>query len=163
MAALSGGHLQLFQGGSSTELLYSPELSVMDDDIAGWIGRVLRGARIDDETLAVDVINEVGPIPGNYLGHAHTREWWNKEDSFLAVTDHEPYSSWVMSGRKDMLDRAKEKVQDILASHQPTPLTDAEEEAVEDVLKGARDHYRGKGVISDADWSVYMEGLSHGA
>ena len=80
MASLSGGHLQLFQGGSSTELLYSPELAVMDDDIAGWIGRVLQGARVDDETLAIDVINEVGPIPGNYLGHAHTREWWNKED-----------------------------------------------------------------------------------
>ena len=160
MAALSGGHLQLFQGGSSTELLYSPELAVMDDDIAGWIGRVLQGARIDDETLAVDVINEVGPIPGNYLGHAHTREWWNKEDSFLAVTDHEPYSSWVMTDRKDMLDKAKDKVQDILATHQPKPLTDSEEEAIEDILTEARSHYRGKGVISDADWSTYMDGLN---
>ena len=163
MAALSGGHLQLFQGGSSTELLYSPELSVMDDDIAGWIGRVLQGARIDNETLAIDVINEVGPIPGNYLGHAHTREWWKNEDSFLAVTDHEPYSSWVMSGRKDMLDRAREKVQDILATHQPRPLTDCEEEAVEDILNRARAHYRGKGVIPDAEWSTYMEALSDSA
>ena len=159
MAALSGGHLQLFQGGSSTELLYSPELAVMDDDIAGWIGRVLQGARIDDETLAVDVINEVGPIPGNFLGHAHTREWWNKEDSFLAVTDHEPYSSWVISDRKDMLGRAKDRVKDILATHQPAALTDSEEEAIEAILNEARGHYMRMGVISDVDWSAYMEAL----
>ena len=157
MAALSGGHLQLFQGGSSTELLYSNELAVMDDDIAGWIGRVLQGARIDEETLAVDVIDEVGPIPGQYLGHAHTREWWNKEDYFLAVTDHQPYSEWVTTGKHDMLDHAREKVQAILGTHKPMPLTASQEQAVEDALQDARSHYRKLGVINDEDWSLYME------
>jgi hypothetical protein len=61
-----------------------------------------------------------------------------------------------------MLDRAKEKVEEILATHEPVPLTDAEEEAIEDVLKQARDYYRGKGMISDAEWTTYMEELSLG-
>jgi trimethylamine--corrinoid protein Co-methyltransferase len=159
MAALSGGHLQLFQGGSSTELLFSPELMVMDDDVAGWIGRVLQGAQVNEETLAVDVINDVGPIPGHYLGHAHTRQWWDKEDYFMAVADHEPYSSWVTTGKKDMLGHAKEKVEEILANHQPMPLSAADEEAIAGVLEEARRHYRAKGVISDSDWSDYMEEL----
>ena len=65
-----------------------------------------------------------------------------------------------MTDRKDMLDKAKGKVQDILATHQPKPLADSEEEAIEDILTEARGHYRGKGVISDADWSTYMDGLN---
>jgi trimethylamine--corrinoid protein Co-methyltransferase len=157
MAALSGGNLQLFQGGSSTELLFSPELAVMDDDIAGWIGRVLQGAQVDDATLAIDVINEVGPIPGHYLGHAHTREWWEKENYFLAVTDHEPYSGWVASGKPDMLDHARAKVTEILATHRPQPLTAAQEQGIEDALGEARSRYRKAGMIGDDDWSRYME------
>jgi hypothetical protein len=66
----------------------------------------------------------------------------------------------VIGDKKDMLDKAKDKVQEILATHQPIPLSDSEEEAVEDVLKEARDHFRGKGVISDAEWSVYMKQLT---
>jgi trimethylamine--corrinoid protein Co-methyltransferase len=156
MAALSGGHVQLFQGGSSSELLYSPELSVMDDDIAGWIGRVLEGVRVDDETLAVEVIDDVGVVPGHYLGHAHTREWWDKEDAFLAVTDHEPYSSWVTSGKPDMLSRARDKVEEILGTHRPLPLTAEEERGVEGILDEARRYYRDRDAIGDDEWSAYL-------
>jgi trimethylamine--corrinoid protein Co-methyltransferase len=159
MSALSGGHLHLYQGGSSSELLYSPELAVMDDDVAGWIGRVLEGVTVTDETLAVDVINDVGPIPGHYLGHPHTRQWWQKENYFLQVTDYEPYSSWVSSGKKDMLSRARERVAEILESHKPLPLTSDQEQGIEDALKAARKHYRERDMISAEEWSEYMQVL----
>jgi len=162
LSALSGGHVQMFQGGTSVELMYNPELSVMEDDVAGWIGGVLEGPIFNDETLAIDLINEVGPVPGHYLATAHTRKWWNKEDTFPQVADTESYPMWVTSGRRDMLDRAKEKVQEILETHRPTPLTDSQEQAIEDVLAEARTHYRGKGMITDAEWSDYMEELSLG-
>ena len=44
----------------------------------------------------------------------------------------------------------------------PTPLTDSQEQAIEDVLAEARTHYRGRGMITDAEWSDYMEELSLG-
>jgi hypothetical protein len=59
-----------------------------------------------------------------------------------------------------MLDKAKDKVREILATHQPKPLSDSEEQAVEDILKEARSHFRRKGVISDAEWLVYQGGSS---
>jgi trimethylamine--corrinoid protein Co-methyltransferase len=160
--ALTGGHINLYHGGSSTELLYSSELAVMEDDVAGWIGHVMEGATINDETLAIDLINEVGPLPGHYLGTAHTRKWWNKQHYFPKVADLSSYASWVQAGKKDMLDLAKEKVQEILATHKPLPLTDAQEQAIEDVLKEARNYYRKRGMISDAEWSEYMRVLSSG-
>ena len=162
LSALAGGHVQMYQGGSSVELLYSPELAVMEDDVAGWIGGVLEGPIFDDETLAIDLINEVGPIPGHYMAQAHTRKWWDKEDAFPQVADTESYASWITTGKRDMLDRAKEKVAEILETHRPTPLSDPQEEAIDDVLAEARSYYRGKGMISDAEWSAYMEELSLG-
>jgi trimethylamine--corrinoid protein Co-methyltransferase len=158
MAALSGGHLQLYQGGSSSELLYSPELSVMDDDVAGWIGRALQGVRVDDATLGIDVIDQVGTVPGHYLGTAHTREWWNKEDYFMAVADHEPYSSWVVGGKKDMLDHARDRVAEILASHRPMPLTESQEKGIEAALAEARTRYRTE--VPEDEWSRYMEAVA---
>jgi trimethylamine--corrinoid protein Co-methyltransferase len=50
-----------------TELLYHPVLSILDDDIPGWIGRFLQGVAVTDETMAIDLIKQVGPIPGHYL------------------------------------------------------------------------------------------------
>ena len=157
LAAISGAHLHNFQGSASLELLYSPVLSVMDDDGAGWIGRVLEGASITEETLAFEVINQVGPSPGHYLGTAHTREWWKKETYFPKVADTEHYASWIKTGKKDMFARAKEKVEEILATHKPLPLTPEQEQGVEDVLNEARAYYKKRGEISDKEWEEYQK------
>jgi hypothetical protein len=56
-----------------------------------------------------------------------------------------------------MLDRAREKVEEILGTHRPLPLTASQEEGIEEALGEARTHYRQQGVISDEEWSRYME------
>jgi trimethylamine--corrinoid protein Co-methyltransferase len=158
--ALSGAHLQIFQGGSSGELLYHPVLSILDNDVAGWIGRFIEGVSVTDETMAIDLINQVGPIPGHYLSTAHTREWWRKEQYLPQVADLSPYPVWLKSGKKDALALAKEKMEEILASHKPIPLTPEQEQAIEDILSEARGYYRKKELISDEDWTVYENWFS---
>jgi trimethylamine--corrinoid protein Co-methyltransferase len=159
VSALSGGHVFLFQGGSAIELLYHPVLSILDDDVAGWIGRFLEGVSISEETLAIDLINEVGPIPGHYLSTAHTREWWRKEQWLPKAADLEAYPVWLRSGKKDALALARERMESILATHKPKPLTPEQERAVEDVLSEARRFYRDRGTITDEEWSTYMRTL----
>jgi trimethylamine--corrinoid protein Co-methyltransferase len=158
--ALSGGHLQIFQGGSCGELLYHPVLSILDDDVAGWVGRFLEGVTVSDETLAIDLINQVGPIPGHYLGTAHTREWWRKEQWLPQAADLEAYPVWVRSGKKDALTLARERMEEILATHTPAPLTLEQDQAIEGILTEAREHYRKEGLVSDQEWSDYMKVLS---
>jgi trimethylamine--corrinoid protein Co-methyltransferase len=155
--ALSGGHLFIFQGGSAGELMYHPALSVLDDDVAGWIGRFIQGVTVNDETLAIDLINQVGPIPGHYLSTAHTREWWQVEQYLPKAADLEAYPVWVKSGKKDALALAKERVAEILETHKPIPLTSEQEVAVEDIMKEARNYYKEKGLISDEEWPEYMK------
>ena len=159
MSCLSGGHLMLFQGGSAVELLYHPVLSILDDDIAGWIGRFLEGVTVNDVTLAIDLINQVGPIPGHYLSTAHTREWWQKEQFIPKVADLEAYPVWIKSGKRDALALAKERMEQILATHEPSPLTAEEDQAISDILIEAREYYRDRGMISDGEWKVYMQTL----
>jgi len=79
IAALSGANLIEFQGCVHGELTYHPVQSVLDDDIAGWIGRFVEGVEVSDETLAIDLIEQVGPIPGYFLNKEHTRNWWKRE------------------------------------------------------------------------------------
>lgn len=155
--ALTGGHLFIFQGGSSGELMYHPALSVLDDDVAGWIGRFLEGVTVNDVTLAIDLINQIGPIPGHYLSTAHTREWWQKEQFLPKAADLEAYPVWIKSGKKDALELAKDRVEQILATHKPLPLTPDQEQSIEDVLKEARTYYRDKNLISDEEWDEYMK------
>jgi trimethylamine--corrinoid protein Co-methyltransferase len=157
--ALSGGHLQIFQGGSCGELLYHPVLSILDDDVAGWIGRFLEGVNVTDDTLAINLINQVGPIPGQYLGTAHTREWWREEQWLPKAADLEAYPVWVRSGKKDALALAKERMEGILSTHEPSPLTPEQDLAIEEILSEARRYYRSKGLISDEEWSGYVGGL----
>jgi trimethylamine--corrinoid protein Co-methyltransferase len=158
--ALSGNHMQIFQGGSQGELSFHPYQSILDDDVAGWIGRFLEGVTTTDETMAIDLINQVGPIPGHFLSTAHTREWWRKEQWLPKSADLESYPVWVRSGKKDALALAKERMDEILETHQPTPLSPDQEQAIEDILKEARQFYRDKEFISDEEWSVYMKTLA---
>jgi trimethylamine--corrinoid protein Co-methyltransferase len=154
-AAISGANLVQLHGSINAELTFHPLQAILDDDVAGMIGRFIEGVEITDETLAIDLINEVGPIPGHYLDKAHTRKWWKLEQFMPRSADRLTYPEWMAKGKKNALDYAKERMDEILATHRPMPLTPEQEQAIEDVLKEAREHYRKEGMISDEDWEEY--------
>ena len=62
---------------------------------------------------------------------------------------------WVKSGKKDALALAKERMEEILSTHNPMPLSPEEEQALVNILIEARKYYRDKGLISDEDWVDY--------
>ena len=61
--------------------------AVLDDDVAGMIGRFIEGVEVSDETLAIDLISDVGPISGIFLNKEHTRKWWEKEQYMTRTAD----------------------------------------------------------------------------
>jgi trimethylamine:corrinoid methyltransferase-like protein len=90
------------------------------------------------------------------VGEDHTREWWRREYFTPRAADRLPLPEWLNKGKKDCLDYAQERLEDILATHKPARLTDAQESAVEDILKEARNYYRKRGLISESEWKTYM-------
>lgn len=141
-SATSGTNYMLLHLGVSAEISAHPVQAILDDDIAGMIGRFIEGEVITDETLAVDVIEQVGPIPGHYLGTQHTREWCRREQFVPRAADRSTYPEWVAQGKRSALDHAKERMEAILAKHEPEALTAAQAEDVQRILEDARDFYR---------------------
>jgi trimethylamine--corrinoid protein Co-methyltransferase len=159
LSALTGSNLHIFQGGNSMELAYSNVLQVLDDDIAGWVGHYIESFDVTSDTMAIDLIKEVGPIPGTFLNKKHTREWWMKERYTPYVSDQDSYAEWIKKGKVDIITRAKERIREILETHKPLSLTDKQEQIISEVMREAREYYRKKGLISDAEWSEYMRTL----
>ncbi|MBN1507170.1 MAG: trimethylamine methyltransferase family protein, partial [Sedimentisphaerales bacterium] len=133
-----------------------------DDDIAGMMGRFMQGVEVTDETLAIELINQVGYAP-DFFDEEHTKKWWQLEQYVPRSADRLTYPEWLAQGKKSALDYAKERMENILATHEPMRLSREQEQIVQDVLKEARDFYRKKGMISNAEWTVYQKvmGSSH--
>ena len=147
LTALSGAHIILLCGSLYGELVFHPVQAILDNDLSGMIRRFLQGVKVDEESLALDLIKKVGPIPGHYLDKEHTRVLWKKEHFIPKVSDRQSLQEWVATGKKTALDKAKERMKEILNTHEPKRLTPAQEHDLERILEEARKYYREKGMI----------------
>ncbi|MHB8279222.1 MAG: trimethylamine methyltransferase family protein [Candidatus Humimicrobiaceae bacterium] len=161
IAALSGSTAILFYGGLNAQLSAHAVKAIMDDDVAGMIKRFVQGIEVNEETLAVDLINEVGPTPGHFLDKDHTLNFWKSEVYVPIVADRKSLNSWLSTGKSsNVIKNAREKIDEILDKHKILELTPSQERALEDILQTARKYYRKKGLISDHDWNIYQKGLA---
>lgn len=92
------------------------EQYVIDNEILGMIRRILRGIDIDQETLAVDCIEAVGP-GGNFVMEDHTLDHMMDQFFYPDLSVRMPYDLWRDKARPSPLSRAKEEVDRILAEH----------------------------------------------
>ncbi len=98
------------------------EQFVIDNELLGMAMRAVRGIEVNDDTLALDVINQVGP-GGHYLMEEHTMRYMRTELYYpSAVFDRQGRERWEEAGGTDAWTRAKEIARRILAEHQPEPL-----------------------------------------
>lgn len=118
--ALSGGHLIHDLGYLESAYCGSLTQLVLCDEIAGWIRSLMQPVEISDETLALDVIDSVGP-GGLFLAHKHTREQVRRRYQ-AHLFERDTYQGWLGEGGKDATARASRRVDEILAQHRPEPL-----------------------------------------
>jgi trimethylamine--corrinoid protein Co-methyltransferase len=120
--ALSGANLVHDVGYIESGLTCSPEMMVVGDEIIGFVRRLLSGIALTPETLALDVIDKVGP-GGNYLAHKHTRNHF-REMWLPRVFDRRMYQSWETAGRPTAHQSARELAREIVANHEVPPLAE---------------------------------------
>ena len=92
------------------------EKYVIDNEILGMVMRAVEGIRVDDETLAYDLIKEVGP-GGNFVTARHTRHFMRREHYQPTLSDRNNREVWEEKGGKDTWERAAEAVRVILDNH----------------------------------------------
>jgi len=114
----------------------SMEMAVICNDVLGNILRIIKGTEVNDETLAVDVIKEVGP-EGNFLGHKHTLKHIREELHLPTIFDRTPEAAWAKAGSKPLHQVAKEQAQKILKEHHPQPLPRDVQAKLSEIVKQA--------------------------
>jgi len=113
---VSGPGMLIFENCQSLEKL------VIDNEICGMALRLVDGIAMNCETFALDVIGKVGP-GGHYLAEKHTRKWLEKEHFMPSnVIDRLTLEAERKQGSKDLIDKAREAVDQTLKEHVPEPL-----------------------------------------
>lgn len=125
-AVLAGVHYITCGGTLDSSLLESHALLLLDDELCGAALRMARGISVDDDTLALDAIRQVG-FWGNYFGEEHTVRHFRQEHFLPQLLERESYDTWERSGARSALDRARERAREILAHHEPRQLDPAVE------------------------------------
>jgi trimethylamine--corrinoid protein Co-methyltransferase len=93
---------------------------VMDDEWAAMISQVVRGVRVDPETLLVGDIAATGPF-GDFLSLESTFRFM-REQSQPRLMDRAAREEWQAHGGSDLYARARLRVLEILETHRPEPL-----------------------------------------
>jgi trimethylamine--corrinoid protein Co-methyltransferase len=98
------------------------EQFVIDNDLLGMAMRAVRGIEINDETLALETIDRVGP-GGHFLMEEHTLQHMRTEFFFPSpLFDRQSCETWENEGALDAWHRAKSITRSILEEHTPEPL-----------------------------------------
>ena len=130
-AALAGSNFIHHAAGMLESMLtVAYEQYVIDDDINGSVMRMVRGIEVSDETLSVDLIDEVCRGEGHYLGTQQSLELMNSEYYYPHTADRSRREEWELAGALDMRERARQRVREILESHVPHPFDPTVDKAI---------------------------------
>jgi len=131
MAGLGGAQLVHDTGLMDQATLVCPEIMLLADEIMDMVKAILQGIHINEETLALDVINSVGP-GGNFLGTDHTyrhfRNFWSP-GLFERLTGEKNENKVSFSKRLN------ERAKNIIETHEVPPLSEDKIKAIKDLEK----------------------------
>ncbi len=113
----------------------SLESLVLNNEVISRARNLLGGINTSPEYLAVEAIKRVGP-GGNFLGDEHTynhfKQSWKPD-----VSDFNGYDAWAAEGAKTTGVRIREKIAQIMATHQPAPVAPEAGQDIDRILAAA--------------------------
>lgn len=113
---LSAGGLNISLGAGCLRPMVTDAVQlVIDDELLAVAKRLFRGITVDEESLAWDLIERMGPA-GNFMTEQHTVEWLRRGEHYFSSLFHD---LGVLEGQRTVEELAREKARQILASHRP--------------------------------------------
>lgn len=112
---------------------------VIDNEIAVGIRHLLDGFKVDESTLAVDVIAKAMGANHNFLGQAHTRQYLRAGEQLIPqLAERSPWETWEREGRNGMVERAQAEANRILVERKVPPLDQKQELALDEIMSLAQ-------------------------
>jgi len=134
------GHMGIVgadQGASLAEL-------VINNEMIGYLRRIMKGFEVNKETLAFEVIRRVG-VSGHFLEDEHTLKHFRKELWFPRLFDRNNWEIWKGKGGNSILERAVKKKEEILNEHKIEPLDRDIANRIDEIVKEAEKDILGRG------------------
>lgn len=131
LASMGGSNYIHHSAGMLESMLtIAHEQYVIDDEIIGNCCKVLKGIEVDEEHLALEVIDTVGP-GGNFMTTSHTMahmrtEYYNGN----GVTDRKSREKWEQEGSLDIRQRARDMAKKLIAAPKPSYISDELDQAI---------------------------------
>jgi len=137
MPALAGVDLLSGFGSSESNLVSSPEVAVIDNEMSLLIRHMIKGYEIDSDTLALEVMRDVIPRGGVFLGELHTVQQMRQGALWVPELSERAVASETDS-RAGVISRAREKAARLLHEHRVTPWPDDVQRQLDEALVKAR-------------------------
>jgi len=134
MPALAGINIVFYPGTIEHAETISLESLLIDHEICSIVFRALKGIKVNEGTLALDLIDKVG-AGGHFLKEHHTIEYLQTEHCIPKLADRRKREAWEVDGSKDLAQVAKEEVERLLLEHKPFPLEEKVEEGLLQIIK----------------------------
>jgi trimethylamine--corrinoid protein Co-methyltransferase len=131
---LAGSNLIAHIGGLEAAMGFSLESVILGDEIIGMTKKIIKGIPVNDETMALEAIHSVGPA-GHFLDSQHTFQHFRKEQWQPTVLNRAAFEVWSQQGGKPMRRRVKEKLNEIIKTHQPRPLPDEVQGQISKIIR----------------------------
>jgi trimethylamine--corrinoid protein Co-methyltransferase len=133
-AALAGGNLIHDVGYLASGMTSSIEMLTICDEQISQIKRYLKSFVLDKESLAIDLIDEIGP-EGDFLATDLTLNRFKEEIWSPTIIDRTLHENWVSTGSTTLRDRARQKALEILKNHRPLCLAEDVKKEVRAIVK----------------------------
>jgi len=134
VALLARTNLNHDVGYLESGLTGSPEMMVLTDEIVSMSRHFVDGVVIDEETLALDVINQVGP-GGEFLSTDHTMNHW-REFWMPKLFNRERHSTWEERGSRRIEEVINARTLAIMNEHRVEPLPKGVDRKIDEILEG---------------------------
>ena len=126
LPTILAGANRLVCGALESYYSASYETVIIQDEIFGMARRIAEGVEVNEETMAVPLINKIAPLAatkmgGHFMAEKHTLEHATKERYVPRISDKTTRQIWEKAGSKTLSQVAKERVEEILAKHKPEP------------------------------------------
>ncbi len=134
--AIMGGANIVLHGAGWMEggLQASPEKMVIDADLLQMVATFLQPLIVDDATMAVEAIVDVGP-GGHFFGTQHTQDRYRDAFYRPMISDWRNYESWEEAGSPTAYDHAERVARDLLSTYEPPPIDTAVRAELDDFVE----------------------------
>ena len=120
-------------GQLESEMTISPAQAVIDNEIIQYVKRFNRGVEVSDETLAIDLVREVG-ISGSFLDRLHTAENFQEELFLPSILNRQKRVPWESAGRSPLDKRAEEIADRLMFSEVGTGIDSDQHKEIERIV-----------------------------